>query len=416
VTNATASGSEEVGARLAPPRTLWALLAADLVGAMGVGLTQPYTVVFLHLGKGIAIPIATALLCLLAVASLIGNPVSGVLIDRIGGRPVMAGGYAVSALGLIVVAAAPGPVGSAAGIALVGLGASVSIPALSALIGEATPEPLRPRIYTMEYALFNVGLGLGTAAGALGISHGRAGMLIQWSLAAGVYALAGGAVALGWLRGRQPRLQVAPAPRSAGGYRAVLADRRLLWVLLMALIVMVAGYGLYGAGLPALSLLGSDPRALTWAGVANCVVVVAGLPLSLAVPGRLGHRGALAAAAGLWSVAWLLCALAAGGHGPLSVRAAVVTGAALTGGCELLVAGALPSMVNDIAAAELRGRYNATLTLTNTGGNLIAPLLVAAATAIGSLLSAFAVAVSLFVVLAFMVSRSYRPQQTEVAA
>jgi MFS family permease len=414
VTSATASGSEEVGARLAPPRTLWALLAADLVGAVGVGLTQPYTVVFLHLGKGIAIPVATALLCLVAVASLFGNPVSGVLIDRIGGRPVMAGGYCISALGLIVVAAASGVIGSAAGIALVGLGASVCIPALSSLIGEATPEPLRTRMYTMEYALFNVGLGIGTAAGALGISHGRAGMLVQWPVAAGVYALAGGAVALGWLRGER-HVGAVLASTPAGGYRVVLADRRLLRVLLMALIVMVAGYGLYVAGLPALSLLGSDPRALTWAGVANCVVVVAGLPLSLAVPGRLGHRGALAAAAGLWSVAWLLCAFAAHGAGPMSVRAAVVTGAALTGGCELLVAGALPSMVNDIAPAELRGRYNATLTLTNTGGNLIAPLLVAAATAIGSLLSAFSVAVALFVVLALMVSRSERPQQTEVA-
>jgi MFS family permease len=177
----------------------------------------------------------------------------------------------------------------------------------------------------------------------------------------------------------------------------------------MALIVMVAGYGLYNAALPALSLLASDPRALTWAGVANCAVVVAGLPLSLAVPGRLGHRRSLALAAGLWSVAWVLCAVAAPGTGPLSARAAVVSAAVLTGCCELLVAGALPSMVNDLAPSHLRGRYNATLTLTLTGGTLMGPLMVASATGAGSLLSAFAVGIALFAVLGVLVVRTGRP-------
>jgi MFS family permease len=386
------------------------LLAADLLGAIGCGLTQPYTVVLLHLGKGIAIPVATGLLCLLAVASLVGNPLSGVLVDRFGGRPVMACGYGFSAIGLLVVAFAPGAVGSALGIALVGFGASVALPSLSTLIGAATTEEQRSRVYTFEYALFNVGLGIGLLAGALGIAHGRSGMLIQWPVAAVVYACAGASVAVGWLRMRRPVVAASEASvAQAGGYRTVLTDRKMLRVLAMALIVMLAGYGLYGAALPALSLLGSDPRALTWSGLANCGVVVAGLPLALTVPGRLGHRRSLAVAAGLWSLAWLTCAVAAAPGSPLPVRAALIVAAALTGCCELLVAGALPAMVNDLAPAELRGRYNATLTLTLTGGNLFAPLLVASAAGAGSLLSAFAVGIALFMVLWVLLARAARP-------
>jgi MFS family permease len=389
---------------------LWPLLAADLLAAVGCGLTQPYTLVFLH-AKGFALPLATALLSLLALSSLVGNPVSGVLIDRVGGRPVMAGGLVVSAAGLVVVALAPGVPGCAAGIAVVGLGASTAIPALSTVIGSATSEAERSRVYTMEYALFNVGLAIGTALGAVGVSAGRAGMAVQWPIGAAAYAAAAAMVAAGWLRSH-PTVPAAPPstaePRQ--GYRGVLSDRRLLGVLAMALIVNAAGYGLYSTAIPALSVAAVDARALTWAGVANCTVVIAGLPVSLAVPARLGNRRALGLAAGLWSAGWLLCAVAAVKDSPLSVRMAVVGAAALTGCCELLVAGALPAMVNDLAPEQLRGRYNAVLTLTMTGGSLLAPLGVASAVGAGSLRSAFVVGVGLFVVLVTLLLRTRQPR------
>src|SRR5215467_13226447 len=67
--------------------TVRRLLVADLLGAIGCGLTQPYTVVFLHLGQGIPVAVATALLGLVAAAGLVGYPVgAGWRLYRVGRR------------------------------------------------------------------------------------------------------------------------------------------------------------------------------------------------------------------------------------------------------------------------------------------------------------------------------------------
>jgi MFS family permease len=372
--------------------TVRRLLVADLLGAIGCGLTQPYVVVFLHLGQGIAVAVATALLGLVAAAGLVGYPVGGTLIDRFGGRSVLAGGHAVSAAGLAAVAGAWGALGSAVGMALFGFGAALAAPALSTMLGAARPDATR--LFTVEYALFNLGVAIGVGLGGLAIGHGRLAMQVQWLTAAAV--MAGAAVAASFAR------VAAVGQPTVRGYRTALGDRRLLRILALGLLVMVAGYGLYNAAVPALSLLAADPRALVWAGLANCAVIVAGLPLALAVAGRLGPRRSVLTAAVLWSIGWLACALSAGSVGLMSARSAVVTAAVLTGACELLIGGALPAMVNGLAPAALRGRYNATLSLTLTAGNLVGPLLVALAVALGSLASAFAVGVVLLAGLALL--------------
>jgi len=59
--------------------------------------------------------------------------------------------------------------------------------------------------------------------------------------------------------------------------------------------------------------------------------------------------------------------------------------AVLIGVGELFLAGALPALVNALAPALLRGRYNAALTVVLTSGMWISPLLTTAAEALDQL-------------------------------
>jgi hypothetical protein len=51
VDTTTATVAREARTRFGLSRAVWLLLAVDLLAAVGVGLTQPYLVTFLHNGK-----------------------------------------------------------------------------------------------------------------------------------------------------------------------------------------------------------------------------------------------------------------------------------------------------------------------------------------------------------------------------
>jgi MFS family permease len=184
----------------------------------------------------------------------------------------------------------------------------------------------------------------------------------------------------------------------------VFADRALLRVLLVASLTSAAGYGVYNAGLPVLAVISGDPGIMSWASVANCVTVVAGLPLALRVTNRLRPHQLLATTAAVWSAGWLLCAAEAQTH-LMGARVALPLAAGLMGIGELLLAGALPAMVNALAPDVLRGRYNATLTLAMTSGMWAGPLLAAGATALGRVWLLFVTAVALLAIVALLVRR-----------
>lgn len=158
-----------------------------------------------------------------------------------------------------------------------------------------------------------------------------------------------------------------------------------------------------------LAVLANDAAVMSWVGVANCLTVVAGLPLALRVVRRLPPSRLLAVAAALWSTGWLVCVVQAHTAAP-GVRISLPVAGVLIGAGELLVAAALPAMVNALAPEPLRGRYNAMLTLSMTAGMWAGPVLTAAATAAGQLSSLFATAIVLLAAVTVLVHRpGHRP-------
>jgi hypothetical protein len=202
-----------------------------------------------------------------------------------------------------------------------------------------------------KFVLFNAGMGAGAAAGAL-VSHRAVteSLALLWWVAVATCAVAMAAVWISYAK-QHALPQTAPdldAARATGGYRVVFADRALLRVLLVASLTSAAGYGVYNAGLPVVAVISGNPGIMSWASVANCVTVVAGLPLALRVTNRLRPHQLLATTAAVWSAGWLLCAAEAQTH-LLGARVALPLAAGLMGIGELLLAGALPAMVNALA-------------------------------------------------------------------
>jgi MFS family permease len=394
------------------PVALRLLLFGDLVSAVGIGLTQPYLVILLHSVKGVPLVTATAMTSLLALASFPGNWLSGSLVDRLSGHRAMTAGLVATICGLALVAAGENPVLLGFAVAAVGFGWSVTLPAYSTLIAGLVPESEQSRAFTLQFALFNAGMGAGAAAGAL--VTGRAvteNLAMLWWVAAATCLVAVASVWASYAKAhsRTPTASAADAARATGGYRVLFADRKLLRVLLVAALTSAAGYGVYNAGLPVVAVISGDPGAMSWASVANCLTIVAGLPLALRVGARLRPARLIAVAAAVWSTGWLLCAVQAQTQ-ILGARVALPLAAGLMGVGELFLAGALPAMVNALAPQALRGRYNATLTLAMTSGMWAGPLLAAAATALGRVWLLFVMAVALLALVALAARRLARAE------
>ncbi|HKD97035.1 MAG TPA: MFS transporter, partial [Micromonosporaceae bacterium] len=305
-----------------------------------------------------------------------------------------------------------------AGVAAVGFGWSVTLPAYSTLIARMVSGEAQSRAFTARYALFNVGMGIGAAIGALLMPHGLAGALaLLWWLAS---ATCVASIAIVWLARARDHAVSAAAPGDGdepvpGGYRRVFADRPLRRVLVAALLFAAAGYGVYGAGLPVLAIESGAPQAMGAVNVANCLTVAAGLPLALAATKRFGPVQLLALTALLWSAGWAICAVQAE-TSALPGTAVLVAAAVLMGLGEITLAGALPALVNALAPDELRGRYNAVLTLATTAGLWAGPMLTAGAAALGAVPALFCVSIVLLAAAPAVVGRSSIRGLAEVPA
>src|SRR6185312_13149888 len=112
---------------------------------------------------------------------------------------------------------------------------SLTLPAYSTLLAALVPAGSHGRVFTLQFALFNAGMGAGSAAAAL--TTGDLSPL--WWAAAATCAVS---IATVWLS-RARAAPAAAAPSADPGYRPLLADRALWRVLLIAALTAAAGYG-----------------------------------------------------------------------------------------------------------------------------------------------------------------------------
>jgi MFS family permease len=353
------------------------VLAADLLSNTGTGLVVAFTAVYVarvHQHGPTAGALAVAAI---AVGSIPSNALAGWVADRRSPLTVLAGGWAVAAMGDLALVAASGAVALLAACVLVGLGVGAATPSLNALLGQLTDGEVRRTVFGAHHGLLNVGFSVGALAAAIIVSRGT---LTRFHVLYLLDALSFLAAAALLIPVRGPRLAAGRAPARAhepGSYRQVLADRSFRKLCVISGLLVVFGFSQFHAALPLLLSRpgGLHPGAIAVVFAANTITVAgAALPVALATK-RAGRMTLIAGGSVLFAACWALLFISDHlGGGTAQLVWAVVAAAVMALG-ETLLSPSMAPLVNELAPEALRGRYNAVDSLVLSFGTLTGPVL-----------------------------------------
>ena len=345
------------------PREGRDLLAVVAFQFIGTGLVLPFWVVYLHEIRGFRLDTVGLLMGLFSAAGFVVVGPGGALIDRVGPRLTMLASLVMACLGELVMAFATTLPLAVVGLSLVGSSFGLSWPSAQSLIASIVPSPIRQRYFGMNFALLNLGIGVGGVLGGLVADVHRPVTFQAMYLAEAASYLPAMVLLLGPLR-HVGGASCRPTHGAAGdqvGYLALLRRPAVVSLTVLSFATSFVGYAQLNAGMPAFARAVSEvsTRGLGWAFAANTLVIVL---LQLAVLQRIEGRRrtrVVVVMAVVWALAWLL--LEGSSLVPGTLRATL-----LVAGCasvfalgETLMQPSLPAMVNDMAPDHLRGRYNA---------------------------------------------------------
>jgi len=381
---------DELGQRLAavqglPARARW-LIAARTLSGVGQGLAVPFVIVYLRDVRHLPLASATAVIAMTSAAALVGGIVTGPIIDRISTAAAAVFSFGVAAAGCVVFAFAADFWTAMLAGATLGIGVGGNGGVWNSFIAESVPPPQRTGAFGLSFAALNASIGLGGLIGGLLV---QAGVVESFQLlyaadaatlvvCAGLVAVVARAMPAVAIRSTTPATRVAVGRH---GYLAVITDRLFVRLLVLVVLLNVIGYGQFGAALPAYATRagGVEVRwlALVFAGNTFAVIVLqlAVLPLVASIR----RTSALAGTSIAWGATWLLVLAAGAGGSSSAAGVGFVAAAILFAFGEVLLAPALPALVNDIASDQYRGRYNSAAALATTVGMIVGPLLAGAA-------------------------------------
>jgi MFS family permease len=324
--------------------------------------------------RGIGLGPAGLIVATNAFVSVGAGPVFGALVDRFGGRRMLATSLAVLTVGYAAYPLVHEAWQGFLVAAVTGVGVGGFWPAQSTLLAGLTPTGSRPAAFAMQRVVMNLGIGLGAlAGGVIASTDSPETFTVLFFVNAAsfvVYAAVMAALvpspALGG--GAHP-------PGSAGSYRDVLRHRPFVAVIGLNTLFIFAGF----SGFELLPVYAKNEAGVTEAQIGivffvnTLVIVLAQLPVVRLAQGRrrmpvLGLLGVL------WASAWLIVPLAgtyAAGTATLLLVAAMVVFA--LGQC---LHGAVHApLVVDLSEPRLLGRYMAISALSWQVGFALGPAL-----------------------------------------
>ncbi|MEV0533264.1 MFS transporter [Kitasatospora sp. NPDC050463] len=351
------------------------LVGAHLIDSLGTGLILAFTLVYFARTTGLTV---TAIGAAVTAARLLALPTAigvGPLIDRYGARVVAAGGNALSALAFGGYLLAQ----QLWQIVLVCLLAQIGHVAYwtssTGLVVLAAAEGERTRWFALVQTLRNTGLGLGGALGAVLVAGGGTGGLRVLVVLNAVSYVVATVLLAAWRPAPAPVRAEARVTEEAGGYRAVLRDRRYL-LLVAVNLTFVFGSMILSMLLAVYLTEGLHREA--W--VAGSLLVLNGVQVVLTgnvVAGRLERfrpTRVLAAASLLNALAFGAFALVAAAPG-WAVLAGLYAAMFLYNIAETMATPFREELSVSLADPALRGRYLAVYQLSWNVGQAVAPAL-----------------------------------------
>lgn len=361
--------------RLATPGR-W-LLSTTAISTIGRGMTLPFTIIYVHEVRGISLDVAGLLMGLIAVVALVVTGPVGALTDRVGARRVLIWVNVVQVLATTVLAFATTVPAFVLGFTLLGISFGAGWPAFNAMIGAIVEGSMRTQYFGVNFALLNLGIGVGGILGGLVADVHRPWTFMALFLVDSVCVCVPIVLLLWPLRHVHARAE-APAGHEAANpasYAAILRQPAMAWMTVLTFVASFVGYGQMEAGFPAFARQVSEvsTRTVGFAFAVNTAVIV--LAQFVVLKRILGHRRTRVylALIALWAVAWTVM----GGSGlvPGTVLAAVGVCVfhVFFGIGETMLHPTMPAIVNDLAADHTRGRYHATTALAFQLGAVVAP-------------------------------------------
>lgn len=350
----------------------------NALSAFGNGFTVPYLYVYVAKVRDLGASTAGLVLAMLAVAALVVLPFTGRAIDRRGPLPVAIAATISAAAGSMGLGLSSSePLVLASAVAL-GAGIATIQPSLATMIVWCSTTTTRSRAFATQFFLNNLGLGVGGLIGGMLVDETNAGSFVRlFGIEAVMFLLLGAAILTVRLPSA-PKVEdaVPTGERAKGAWRALFADRRMVWLCVLGFVVFFACYGQFESGLAAYAteVTQISPSTLGVALAANTAAIVAAQFVVLKVVDGRRRSRVIAVVGMIWTVAWI----AAGLSGLISGAHALATGMLIStyvlfGFGESMLSPTVAPLVADLAPSSMVGQYNSAFALVKQLALAIGP-------------------------------------------
>jgi len=334
-------------------------LAGALFNALGSGLTLPILIVYLNQVREFSLTSASLILSWMAITGLALSPISGHLVDKFGPRRIMLIAILIEAVAVLAWAFVDTVSDALLVGALSSLGNAAIWPTQTTMMARMVSEDFRPKFFGLQFMMLNLGLGLGGVVSSFIVEiNDPASFTRLFALDAVTFLVFYGFILT--LRGTGGPLKKTQIEiENDGGYRQVIADRSFMRLAAAKLLLLTFGYASLDAGLPTLLTLYGDltVKALGPIWAVNTGVIVLG---QIFVINRLDGRSRVRLMFGIsliWSVAWIIIGLSVS-LDPKSTFALAAIGVGIFALGEMVWSTVGPTLTNELAPENMRGRYN----------------------------------------------------------
>lgn len=329
------------------PRTYWVLWTGTLVNRLG-SFVVPFLALYLTRERGYSVAQAGLVVSLHGAGTVLAGPLGGTLADRIGRRLTLASGLWLGAVGMLFLGFAREPAWIATAAFTLGILGDLYRPAVSASVADVVPSVDRARAYSLLYWVVNLGFAIALPLAGLMTRFGYLTLFIADAITTFIY---GCCIWLLLPETRPTRAASDAAPRHALG--SLLAPFRDPVFLAFGLPIFAVAL-IFFQGQVALPLdlgqKGLTPAQFGTVLSVNGVLIVVLQPFIGRWMGRMRRAHALALAGVLTGIGFGLHTLSA------SMGLAMLAVVVWTLG-EIAQAPVAPTVVADLAPAELRGSY-----------------------------------------------------------
>jgi len=335
------------------PRPVWLIEAGGIANSLGNGIVIPFLVIYLHEVRHFGLGISGVVVAFLLGIGIVGSPLAGRIVDRVGARTTLMGSLALLAAGYGGFPFVRHP-WQAFGLALIaGAGNGGFAPSHSSLLAALTSREQRTAAYAITRVTDNLGFGIGGLIGGLiATTSVPVSFDVLFAVDAGTF------LAFIGLLFFVPDIRAASAVVT-GGFRRVARDHTFMWLLVLTAVLVAAAYSQIATILPPYvhEHASVSPTGIGVVFFVNTLVIVAAqLPLAKALGGHNRLR-ALALVAGLFAVT-SVAVLAVGRALDGSTAVVALCGVIVVFSVAECIHGAvLNPLVADLAPPELMGRY-----------------------------------------------------------